>query len=63
MRSSTLDKPLILRSGLLAFWRIQGQHTGENLATVLYGVIKEAGIEKRVCKLLIAFVTSEYMNS
>ena len=42
-------KQLILRSGLLAFRHIQGSHTGEHLAEVLYKIIKKAGIEQRVC--------------
>jgi hypothetical protein len=40
-----LDGQLVLRSGLLAFRHIQGSHTGANLASVLYKIIKDAGIE------------------
>jgi len=43
------DGQLILRSGLLAFRHIQGSHTGKNLAHVLYTIIKDAGIEQKVC--------------
>ena len=42
------DGQLLLRSGLLAFRHIQGSHTGQNLASVLYKIIKEASIEQRV---------------
>jgi len=51
------SRQLILRSGLLVFWHTQGPHTGRNLADVLYGIIKEAGIEQRVhrfCHFTIA---------
>ena len=43
------DNQLILRSGLLAFRNIKGSHTGENLARVFYKIIKDAGVEQRVC--------------
>lgn len=46
---SRSDGQLILRSGLLAFRHISGSHTGENLARVLHKIIKDAGIERRVC--------------
>lgn len=48
MRSQP-DGELILRSGLLAFRHIKGSHTGEHLAHILYEIIKDAGIEQRVC--------------
>ena len=47
----TSDGGLIMRSGLLAFRRIRGSHTGENIANVLYDIITDAGIEQRVCLL------------
>jgi hypothetical protein len=46
------DEPhsqLTLKSGLLAFRHIEGSHTGEHLAEILYMIIKAAGIEQRVC--------------
>ena len=46
-----LDEPLVLRSGLLVFRHIEGRHTGEHLASIFYKIIKEAGIEHRVCLL------------
>ena len=54
-----LDQQLILRSGLLAFWHIQGSHTGEHLAEVLYEIIKGAGIEQRVCWFRVILLLSE----
>ena len=47
------SKQLILRSGLLAFRHIRGSHSGEHLAKILYGIIKEAGIEQRVHTLFV----------
>ena len=44
---------LILRSGLLAFRHIQGSHTGANLARVLYTIIKNASIERKVCWFIL----------
>lgn len=43
------DGELVLRSGLLAFRRVRGSHTGENMANILYETIRDAGIEQRVC--------------
>lgn len=57
---NTLDGQLILRSGLLAFRHIQGSHTGENLARVLYKIIEDAGIEQRVCRFYVISVSSEW---
>jgi hypothetical protein len=39
---------LLLRLGLLAFRHIQGPHTGENLARILFEIIREMGILNRV---------------
>jgi len=50
---------LVLRSGLLAFRHIRGSHTGANMAGVLYGIIKDAGIEHRVYKLHALSVSSD----
>jgi len=52
------DGELILRSGLLAFRHIRGSHTGENMASVFYGIIKDAGIEQRVYNLHAILVSS-----
>lgn len=46
--SDESENQLVLRSGLLAFRHIQGSHTGENLACVLFNITKDAGIAKRV---------------
>ena len=43
------DGRLVMRSGLLAFQSIQGSHSSKNLANVLYKIVKDAGIEQRVC--------------
>lgn len=37
-----------LRSVLLAFAELQGRHTAENTADVLYTIIKDFGIEGKV---------------
>jgi len=49
------DSQLILRSGLLAFRHIWGSHTGENLARILYKIIKGARIEQKVYWFHIVF--------
>jgi hypothetical protein len=46
---NTLDGELIMRSGLLAFSHIHGSHTSENITNVLFEIVKDAGIEQRVC--------------
>jgi hypothetical protein len=42
------DTQVNLRSRLAAFRHIEGSHTGENLATAFYKIVKEAGVEHRV---------------
>lgn len=42
------SKRLLLRSGLLTFRHIKGSHTGENLAKILFQVIREMEILNRV---------------
>ena len=41
---------LLLRSGLLAFRHIKGSHTGENLAGILFEIIREMEIVNRVSR-------------
>ena len=44
---------LVLRSGLLAFRHIQGSHTGENLAGILFGIIREMGIVNHISHIFL----------
>lgn len=37
-----------LRSELLSFSELEGQHTGENISEELYNVVKKFGIENKV---------------
>ena len=53
---------LLLRSGLLAFRHIKGSHTGENLARILFGIIREMEITHRVSGLAFPSQTLETSN-
>jgi hypothetical protein len=40
---------LVLRNRLLAFRIVEGSHTGENLARIIFAILKDAGLLGKVC--------------
>jgi len=42
-------KQLELRSTLIAFWEVDGSHSGDNLGQVLFDIIQNIGIGYKVC--------------
>jgi hypothetical protein len=40
---------LVLRNRLLAFRIVEGSHTGENLARIIFTILKDAGLLGKVC--------------
>ncbi|KAF5375571.1 hypothetical protein D9615_009215 [Tricholomella constricta] len=57
------DGHLVLRSRLVAFRQLEGSHTGENLAKVLWKVINELQIVERMEELEYLFPTLQRMPS
>lgn len=47
----------ILRSELLSFSELEGSHSGENQAELLYRLVKKTGIEDKVCRHGLCFCT------
>ena len=43
------DGHLVLQNKLLAFRIVEGQHDGENLARIVFTILKEAGLLGKVC--------------
>ena len=39
-----------LRTMLLAFWEVKGNHSGDNLAKLVMEIINEAGLSSKVCE-------------
>ncbi len=39
---------LVLRNRLLAFWIVEGSHNGENLARIIFAILKDAGLLGKV---------------
>jgi hypothetical protein len=40
---------LVLQNKLLAFRIVEGSHTGENLARIIFTILKDAGLLGKVC--------------